>query len=524
MNKRNLAVINILFIAVYLLSASMIFSLVETVLANKYRTFQNNIVQEVHDIHNLSLNGKSQLTSNQLLGRFSEYYNYKDYPFVLALFNENNEIVAQTGSYIQIGNYTDSKDEYIFIDKYLTSESKQQIKEFLKSVKYPTSIKIKELNYIEKDNTKIPISLVLIDENNEDNETYINLSSSKYNNEIQKLDSSSAYMDVQFVNIFEKKHIHNYYKRINEMLTEIDVSKNFASKGGGGISGEETIYDIYLEIADGDYSMVLLAIYDDELETLLSNDFIYFLIYLAVLFIVFYLIASVLIKKYIKKKNKLEEAKTAFTSAAAHELKTPLAVIENQCECIMENIAPEKNTEYINSIYSEALRMNKLIASLLQYNRLLSANNIKMERYRLDEIVNTEIQKYQSFFSTKNINLETVISENAEAKCNAELIALVIDNYLSNAIKHTESGRTIRISLIKRNNFYEFSAYNEGKNIPEENKHMLFNALYKTDKSRNRDDNSTGMGLAICKEILEQHKFTYGFNNKKDGVEFYFTT
>ncbi|MDE5604609.1 MAG: HAMP domain-containing histidine kinase, partial [Eubacterium sp.] len=235
-----------------------------------------------------------------------------------------------------------------------------------------------------------------------------------------------------------------------------------------------------------------------------------------VLFIIF--------RKTISNTEKNEHIKTAFTSAAAHELKTPLSVIENQCECIMENVAPEKNAEYINSIYTEALRMNKLVASLLQYNRLASADKIKMEKCRLDEIVQAEIEKYQTYFSTKNIRLETEIYENAKVKCNAELISLVIDNYLSNAVKHTNHDNTIKISLIKNNNSYRFSVYNEGKNIPYEYKDMLFNVLYKTDKSRNRDDNSTGMGLAICKEILDQHKYKYGFYNKRDGVEFYFLT
>ena len=118
------------------------------------------------------------------------------------------------------------------------------------------------------------------------------------------------------------------------------------------------------------------------------------------LFLIFYFIVVITLCKILKKAKKLDEAKIAFTSAAAHELKTPLAIIENQCECIMENIAPEKNSEYVKSIYNESLRMNKLVATLLQYNRLASTESIAKERCDLIDISKRNITCLQCFFSS----------------------------------------------------------------------------------------------------------------------------
>ncbi|MBR0541984.1 MAG: ATP-binding protein [Clostridia bacterium] len=104
-------------------------------------------------------------------------------------------------------------------------------------------------------------------------------------------------------------------------------------------------------------------------------------------------------------------------------------------------------------------------------------------------------------------------------KANAELIALVIDNYLSNAVKNTEAGNIIEVRL----NTLGLTVFNEGKPIDEKEGRNLWDVFYKEDKARTKNgDNSTGMGLAICKQILMLHKFQYGYKNMPGGVEFFF--
>ncbi len=520
--KKIFILITVLFVIMFLLSTSLIFGQVQNNLLTNYRGFQEGLSKRA----NYNYNGS--LTAKELAAEYTDSYSFsyfESYAWGVALYNKDNEIVEMSGSHIGIYDEINDSKEIIFIDKYLTSENKLKIYNFQKSLKNKNALDILEFNYIEKDNTKIPVSFVLFNVNNEFKTIKIDISNEKNYKTIKNEQVFSGKMWINFVDINEKSYLHKTYNYIYNLLSTADVSDLFQNHSGGGYGGsEEQLGQYYINLADGEYVIIVSSVYNPNIETLQSDSFIHSTINQSVYFIIFYLIAIISLTIYFKKRKKLEDVKNAFTSAAAHELKTPLSVIENQCECIMENVAPEKNTEYINSIYSETLRMNKLISSLLQYNRLASADHIKMEKCRLDEILNMEIEKYQTYFSTKNIRLETDICDNLEIKCNAELIALVIDNYLSNAVKHTDSGNTIKIFLKKCDNGYRFSVYNEGKNIPNEYKDMLFNILYKTDKARNRDDNSTGMGLAICKEILEQHKFKYGYSNKRNGVEFYFTT
>lgn len=522
MKKKNykiIILISILFMIIYSYSSIQLYELIENEQISYYYDLSRGLSENIYMLEDTA-------TSEELISTLSSnYYHLDAFAWGVALYNEDCKIVSRTGSYIQISYLEDKKSEFIYIDRYLTSETKKQISDYIKSLEYKTSnILINELNYIEKKGKKIPVSFTISDPDQLYNPIKITLSDEK--NFITLSDHSDKYrLFIGLMDIDEKSYIHEEFNKVNNYFENFDskrIKKLFTTHSGGGsdsYDGKE--YSGYHEFSDGDYVVVIRVIFNYRLETLKSLTFRSVMVNQTICYIIFYLIAFMSLSTYFKKSKKLENAKTVFTSAAAHELKTPLAVIENQCECVMENIAPEKNAEYINSIYSEALRMNKLVASFLQYNRLASADTIKMEKRNLNEIVKIEIEKYQTYFCTKNIRLETEIQESAIIKCNAELIALVIDNYLSNAIKHTDDGNTIKISLTKHNNSYRFSVYNEGKNIPNEYKDMLFNVLYKTDKARSRDDNASGLGLAICKEILEQHKFKYGFSNKRNGVEFY---
>ena len=223
------------------------------------------------------------------------------------------------------------------------------------------------------------------------------------------------------------------------------------------------------------------------------------------------LVISLAVSYSIVKKEQMKYAKYAFSNAAAHELKTPLAIIQNRCELVMEKINEDKNDEYVKSIYEESIRMNKLVKNLLQYNSLTMNTDIDKKACDLDRIVKKEIEKYRPLAASK-----------CSVKCNDELIGLVIDNFLSNAVKFATPKTVIKVSLTRKGKKFKLGIYNKGENISKEEGKELWELLYKGDMSRSRDENSSGMGLAICRQILELHNFKYGFENKENGVEFYF--
>ena len=231
---------------------------------------------------------------------------------------------------------------------------------------------------------------------------------------------------------------------------------------------------------------------------------------------------SLAVSYSIVKKEQMKYARYSFSNAAAHELKTPLAIIQNRCELVMEKVNEDKNDEYVKSIYEESIRMNKLVKNLLQYNSLTMNTDIDKKACDLDRIVKKEIEKYRPLAASKDVGIENLAVEKCSVKCNDELIGLVIDNFLSNAVKFAIPKTVIKVSLTRKGKKFKLGIYNKGENISKEEGKELWELLYKGDMSRSRDENSSGMGLAICRQILELHNFKYGFENKDDGVEFYF--
>lgn len=536
-NKKVLAIISILFVIIYSLSSALIFNLSQNSEVDKF----NDFAQKMMSYDNIEF--YSGLTAVEYMAELTDLAGLQNrpyYPYIAALYGADGEIVAQTGSFLMIPkeseSYVNRIRRYYLIDEYLTKEKKKEITRFLKGINY--TVDVSEFNYYKNGDEIIPVSVTVNDPYSEtpfDHTVTIELSDKEitdtYRIEYEYDENNNIiHYNMGYYITFVDYDVNSRYHKIYEHLKEsINNNKEKAieyleyGNGGGGSIGSDYMntFDTRITLADGVYSFLAVAAFNSVTETLLSESFIAIMAFQTVFFALFYILLISLLTVYYKRSRKIEEAKIAFTSAAAHELKTPLAVIENQCECIIENVAPEKNEDYVKSIYSESLRMNKLVATLLQYNRLASDESIKKEKCDLAEIVNTEIEKYRPLVEAKNILLEANISaNNAEVNCNKELIALVIDNYLSNAVKHTDEGKKIVVNLFGDT----FTVFNEGKNIKPELEKNLWDIFYRDDEARNSEDNSTGMGLAICKQILEHHKYEYGFLNKPDGVEFYFKT
>lgn len=528
--KKLMAFIALGLVLAYLAGALIIFSATNSIEGIRFRNISDRAISydPVTQYEGSELPAEEYI--NMLIYQSNSNFTY--YPYAAAVYDSKGNIVAQTGSILRYifrsdaGNYT---YYYVNMDSYLTDEIKKSITEMKNERSY---IDIVELEYNLENGELIPIKIVLEDYNaKEESRLTLTFSEEKAQYSVENYQYDSRhYLQLTLIDIDVTHYNHKIYREIYEELRSDETkeeacrrAESAALSGGGSLSSEYLYYWKEFKIDGEYYCFYQVSKRRAVIGTLVSDNFKSFLYMEMILFVILGIIIMIAANKIYNKNKRLEKARLAFTGAAAHELKTPLAVISNQCECILEDIAPEKNKEYVSSIYDEALRMNKLVASLLQYNRISSLDKISREKADLGEIACAEAEKYESLFKGKNISVEKEISK-AEISCNAELIALVIDNFLSNAVKHTSLGGKIKIAVRNDKKNTVLTVFNSGSIIYEPDAAHIWEELYREDKARTSGSGSSGMGLAICKKILELHGFKYGFKNKDGGVEFYFSS
>lgn len=461
---------------------------------------------------------------------------FMDDCYKVAFFDREGNLLAKTGIYLKITLDGKKEPVYCNIDDFLTDDMRDEIADFYKNnviiktkfydeVEYFNEMlnrfKVSEFSYDLRDGEIIPVRIIVKSSYTGESIELI-FSDGKAENEFVFNDGNEAVILLS-ENIINSDRMLEKANEIMSSESFLDDVRNCTGDGIGSQDAEKGCWITPIKAGEKEIVMFYYTEREPFTATLLSN---YFLKSAAVCTVVFVILGAFLfiyLKKTMDKNEQLEESRVAFTSGAAHELKTPLTVITNQCECIIENITPEKNDDYINSIYTEALRMNKLVATLLQYSKVNSISSVKKEKTDMKSIAETEIDKYSWHFEDKNIDLQVNLAE-AEINCNDELIALVVDNFLSNAVKHTKDGGIVKVSLEKEKKRVKFSVFNEGEHISSEDAKHIWEEFYKKDKARSRNDNSTGMGLSVCKRILSLHGFKYGYKNVKGGVEFYFIT
>ncbi len=200
------------------------------------------------------------------------------------------------------------------------------------------------------------------------------------------------------------------------------------------------------------------------------------------------------------------ERQARFTADAAHELRTPVSIILSQAQHVLTR---ERDTatyqRFAEVCVNAARRLQKLTESLLE----LAAHDadaaaLKMEACDLAEITRETAALLQTTADERNIALGFDL---APAPCHADAgrIERVIQNLLANALDHTPAGG--RITLVTRCESGQaiFSITDTGPGIAPEHQPRIFDRFYRTDDSRNRRTGGAGLGLAICKTIVEAH-------------------
>ncbi len=309
------------------------------------------------------------------------------------------------------------------------------------------------------------------------------------------------------------------YNRLKDSVGE-RFGREFGAVGYSYFNEKEGLYG-NMDVAIGEgYRMYFAFCYNPYLVTLFSDYCRSMLICLAVIFSLVGVIFYALCMRVANKSERLEEAKATFISAASHELKTPIAVIQSRCECLMENVAPEKRDGYLKAIHDEALRMDGIVASLLTYNRIAQLTHIEKEKCDLTELVRQEIKSYLAFAEKSGVTLEDCTDEGVYAECNGALMKMAIDNYLSNAVKYAQGDRLVTVELWKKGSGFILSVTNEGEEKSVAAAEQAWQELSRGDGARQRAGSSVGMGLAVCRRIFGLHGYRGGSVYKDGRVTF----
>ena len=199
----------------------------------------------------------------------------------------------------------------------------------------------------------------------------------------------------------------------------------------------------------------------------------------------------------------VETLRTDFISNVSHELKTPLAVIQNYGTILQNPALSEKEQmEYAKAITEQTRKLSALITNILKLNRLENQQIFpEKQDYNLSEQICECLLGFEQAWEKKNLEIETDIDEDVMVCQDAELLSLVWNNLFSNAVKFCKEEGTVSVSVKKEKDGVLVSVSDEGCGISPEVGAHIFEKFYQGDTSHATQGN--GLGLALVKRVID---------------------
>ncbi len=209
------------------------------------------------------------------------------------------------------------------------------------------------------------------------------------------------------------------------------------------------------------------------------------------------------INKMAQELSSVETLRTDFIANVSHEMKTPLAVMQNYGRLLQQPGLDEKSRiEYGKAVSDSSRRLSSMMTNILKLNRLENQQIYpQTAEYDLSAQLCDCLLLFENVWETKGIEIETDIADDITVKADAELLSLVWNNLFSNAFKFTEHGGKVSVSLTATAHHAIVQVSDTGCGMSAEVGAHIFEKFYQGDTSRATQGN--GLGLALVKRVID---------------------
>ena len=214
---------------------------------------------------------------------------------------------------------------------------------------------------------------------------------------------------------------------------------------------------------------------------------------------------SVSYNRMLERLSAAFEIQRQFTANAAHELRTPLALMQVQLDLYHSNSHPDNDADtvqMIKMVTEQNDRLNKMVKTLLDMSELQTVG--RDDEIILDALVDEVLEDLEPLAEGKNIRLIGKCKDITMVGSDI-LIYRLVYNLVENAIKYNHSGGQVTVTADRKENHVYLSVEDTGAGIPEELKERVFEPFFRVDKSRSRELGGVGLGLALVREIVRVH-------------------
>jgi signal transduction histidine kinase len=241
-------------------------------------------------------------------------------------------------------------------------------------------------------------------------------------------------------------------------------------------------------------------------------------------------ISTIIEKSHLYKKVlELSDLKTKFLGIAAHDLRNPINVIKGNIDLIKEGIIDKNSEEFTKTIDTMLTHLSSMLniintfldVSVIEAGRL----ELKKEKIIMDSFLQECFEANKLLAQKKQITLNLENGHDLpEMFIDKERIKQVINNLITNSIKFSNPNTSVTLKTEKKDSSVEISVIDQGQGIPENEINNLFVFYGKTSTAPTQKEKSTGLGLAICKKIVEEHSGKiWAKNNPDKGTTFTFS-